>query len=210
MVMEEVVQAGISIRRRVPLHTKQDLLPFSLLDAPSPPSHFFTTDAAWFPFFPSCYLNNYAYYLRNDDLGIKHILLSLIIHFEKETVEKSACRTVNFELGISHSNVQFRPEVWEGGGCLRKFQLTVTWYSARWADGNWAPIRTSEYKLMSCRSGGEPRGLLMGRTRCTGEWVRRRDYAVIQILIMTTMSCTHVRTGQLLPGFFLLSPAIFI
>lgn len=55
---------------------------------------------------------------------------------------------------------------------------------------------------MSCRSGGEPGGLLMGRTRCTGEWVRRCEYAVIQILIMTTMSCTHVRTGQLLPGVF--------
>lgn len=61
---------------------------------------------------------------------------------------------------------------------------------------------TSEYKLMPCCSGGEPGGFLMGRTRCAGEWVRSSEYAVIQILIITTMSCTHVCRGQLLPGVF--------
>lgn len=61
------------------------------------------------------------------------------------------------------------------------FRLTATSSSARWADGNWAPIWTSKYSLMSCCSGGEPGGFLMGRTRCAGEGLRRSEHAVTQI-----------------------------
>lgn len=99
-MMEEVVQTAISIRRRVPLHTKQDLLPFYLRDALSPPSRFFATDADFLiSIFPPCYLHNSAYYLRNDGLGVRHPLIKvsfflLIVHFKekkrKKTVQKSA------------------------------------------------------------------------------------------------------------------------